>query len=251
MPIILLVEKTGNIKQQKIQDTNLDNLYKKAGFKNNDSGEFRLQTTWNVEGTSVSLYGKTEGGKAGMENKYDFPPPVDSLLFFGSCILVCVDAAGGKMQDLKLETWTHMYEILFGGFEDLGDEDSQEEEDLETDDEIEMLKGAAKESGLNVVIKKTRDGYINDGFVVDDDDEDDGSFVESESSFSEEEVKPKKRGAKKTVTTKKEAKIVPVTSTPKPAGRKGGKKKVEVEEPVVQTDVYMECTEELEEEEYV
>lgn len=248
MPIILLVEKTGNIKQQKIQDTNLDNLYKKAGFKNNDGGEFCLRTTWNVEGTAVSLYGKTEG-KAGMENKYDFPPPVDSTLFFGSCILVGVDAEG-KMQDLKLETWTHMYEVLFGGFEDLGDSDSEEEE-LDTDDEIEMLKGAAKESGMNVVIKKTRDGYINDGFVVDDDEDDDESFVETESSLSEEEDRKKKKRATKKPAVKSVAttakKVAPKKET---AGRKGAKKKVEVEE-LATNDVYMECTEELEEEDYV
>ena len=250
MPIILLVEKTGNIRPQKIQDTCLDNLYKKAGFKNNDDGDFRLQTNWTVEGRTVALYAKTKG-KAGMENKYDFPPPVDSTLFFGSCVLVGVDATG-KMQDLTVETWNHMYETLFGGFEDLGD-DNDDETELDTDDEIEMLRETAKEAGVNVVIKKTREGYINDGFVVDDDD-DDSSFVESESSFSEEDVKKRKKPVAKkgSGSSKKEAKIAPAPTKKEPVARKGKKKEVAmVEEVVVGGDVYMDCTEELEEESYV
>lgn len=248
MPIILLVEKTGNIKQQKIQDTCLDNLYKKAGFKNNGEGEFRQHTTWVVEGNTVALYGKSSGGKAGMENKYDFPPPVDSTLFFGSCILVGLDATG-NMQDLKLETWNHVYEVLFGGFEDLGD-DSEDETELDTDDEIEMLRETAKEQGVNVVIKKTKDGYINDGFVVDDDEDDDASFVDTESSVSSVEVKKRKKPAsKKGTTTAKPAKVAPAPAPVKTTSRKSKKK--EVVEEVSVSDVYMDCTEELEEESYV
>jgi len=244
MPIILLVEKTGNIKPQKIQDTDFANLYKKAGYKTNEGDEFRQHTTWTVEGKKVALYGKNKG-KAGMENKYDFPPPVDTTLFFGSCILTGVDATG-KMEDLKLETWNHMYEVLFGGFEDLDGDSDDEETELDTDDEIEMLRETAKEQGVNVIIKKTRDGYINDGFVVDTD-EGDSSFVETESSEEEEEEPPKKKSKKAQPIKKKAAKIHPEKKETAP---RKNKKNVVEEEPVSR-DVYMDCTEELEEEEYL
>jgi len=79
MPSILIVEKSGNIKESTIKKWVETDLYKKAGFKTPEG--FEKAHEWAVNGTKVSLYGKTSG-KAGQENKYDFPPPVDTALFF-------------------------------------------------------------------------------------------------------------------------------------------------------------------------
>jgi hypothetical protein len=149
MPTLLIVEKSGNIKELNVKQYVEEDLYKKAGFKS-DSG-FKCQTTWNVEidqkKWSVSVFAKTTG-RAGQENKYDFPPPIDSTLFFGSCILVAAN------DDLRAADWEKIYEFLFGGFEDIGTEDSEEEEEDEDDD-----------------VPKTKDGYVKDGFIVDDSDD--------------------------------------------------------------------------------
>jgi hypothetical protein len=118
----------------------------------------------------VAVYGKTEG-KANGENKYDFPPPIDNVLFFGSCALVCSKVEGSvapSVCSLTLELWEKMYEKLFGGFEDLA------ATCVEDEAEIDELENVPKE-------KKTKQGYLKDGFVVDssdaededDDDEDD------------------------------------------------------------------------------
>ena len=114
--------------------------FKKCGFKS-DAG-FALQTVW--EG--VHLYAR-KTGKANSENKYEFPPPVDGVLYFGKCLLV--QKRDGAVADLSVPQWTALYNKLYGGFETLGTEDESED-----DEEPEF---------------RTREGYAKDGFVVSDD----------------------------------------------------------------------------------
>jgi hypothetical protein len=169
MPIIILIDKSGTIKETSLKQYIEGDLYKKAGFKTADS--FKLHTTWNVElGTkkySISLYGKTDG-KANQENKYDFPPPVDKDLFFGSCILVNKNE-NGEALNISESEWEQLYEKLFGGFEDIGSSDSEEEDEYDG--------------------PTTKEGYTKDGFVVDDDESCD--YDESDSDTSEPEIKSK------------------------------------------------------------
>ena len=69
---------------------------------------------------------------------------IDNLLLFNSCIIV--KTKDDQYYDLLLEEWLHVYEKLYGGFEDLVSEDESEEE----------YEG-----------ELTRTGYAKDGFVVD------------------------------------------------------------------------------------
>ena len=109
-------------------------------------------------------------GRATNENKYDFPPPIDNVLFFGTCCIVAKKL--GKMENLTLGLWEKIYEKLFGGFEDLS---STALEDEEEKDELELVP---KE-------KKTKHGYLKDGFVVDSDEEEDAVAATSNSADSE------------------------------------------------------------------
>jgi hypothetical protein len=184
MPSILIVEKLGNIKSTTVKKWDESELYKKAGLKTADG--FKCFTTWPVELANktynISLYGKTSG-RATHENKYEFPPPVDNTLFFGNCILINKNT-DGDVVDLSSGEWEAIYEHLYGGFEDLGDDDDSDEE--ESDDE----------TGL----KRTKDGYVKDGFVVGDDDDggDDDDEEEGESDEDEEPIYTKKsKSAKK------------------------------------------------------
>ena len=104
-------------------------------------------------------------GRANTENKYEFPPPIDNVLFFGSCVLISRDD-NNNPKDLTIEQWDKIYDELYGGFEDIGDEDSEEEE--EEDDPN---------------IPKTKSGYAKDDFVEDDDED----YLECSSELSEEE----------------------------------------------------------------
>ena len=153
MTNILLVQKGGDIKQTKVKNLTNEVLYKKCGFRKAD--DFDKRTTWVVviEGTKyyIELWAR-DNGKANTENKYDFPPPVDTKLYFGTCCLVSINPADGKYLDLEKELWEKIYEKLFGGFENL---DSEEEM---SEDELEKIPQEMK----------TKNGYLKDGFVVED-----------------------------------------------------------------------------------
>jgi hypothetical protein len=174
---IVLVDKTGELKALTVKDYKEDELFKKCGFKKNDG--FAKQTEWpvkfNGQKYSIMMYGKDDG-KANMENKYDFPPPVDKKLLFGCCVLV------GQIRDdnnkktlinLSVELWTKLYEKLFGGFEDLTTNN-----DLNGDDDEEDELDSVPKS------KKTKNGgYMKDVFVVEDEsDPDDSDSDESDES---------------------------------------------------------------------
>jgi len=168
---IIIVEKNASLKMLGVKDFKEEELYKKCGFKKPDG--FCEQTKWSIklngEKYNVRVYAKTDG-RANSENKYDFPPPIDTKLFFGNCAIIAEkqdlatshDNIGGskyKFTNLSLELWEKMYEKLFGGFEDLT------MTAIEDENEIDELENIPKE-------KKTKDGYLKDGFVVDSSDTD-------------------------------------------------------------------------------
>lgn len=192
---IVIVEKSGDLKSLNIKDYKEEELFKKCGFKKADG--FIKHTTWSskVDGKKyyVSMYGKLDG-KANMENKYDFPPPIDTQLFFGACALVAsiYDTSKEKQVcNLSIELWEKIYEKLFGGFENLAltaIEDEEEEDEL---------------AGIPASKKTKKGGYLKDGFVVDtesssensgsdisdsDEDEDDSDLNETESSSDQEKL---------------------------------------------------------------
>jgi hypothetical protein len=184
----IIIEKNGTIKEVQVKKITTEELYKKCGFRKEEG--FENRNTWeNVKlGNSVytvQLWGKTDG-KANTENKYDFPPPVDNLLLFGNCALVQVNKHNhNEFTSLTKEQWLKIYETLFGGFEDIDNENDDEESD-----ELETIK---KE------MKTKKGGYLKDGFVVDssseeeivsdDSEESENTDVSSEIVYNDIEVK--------------------------------------------------------------
>jgi hypothetical protein len=231
MPTVLIVEKTGSIKPYGIKSYSEAELYKKAGFKTPDG--FQQHASWDVasHGTQyrVALYGKTTG-RANTENKYDFPPPADGLLFFGNCLLVN-KGSDGTVLNLSPNEWDSIYRKLFGGFHDLDVAHSSSEDELDTDEEIAQLKEAGEK------VKLTRDGYIDDGFVVDDSEDAQDESSEEEVAVVAVTVAPKK---KKAAAAAKKTKTV--------AAAESG---VEMTSLSSETELYLDCTKELVEEEYV
>ena len=173
---IIIVEKGGTLKLHTVKDYNVNELYKKCGFKKSEG--FNLQTEWRVKlnGTKyvVQMYGKTEG-KANMENKYDFPPPVDTTLYFGCCALVASvqnSSSEKTFVNLSFELWNKMYEKLFGGFEDLAVTCVDDDNEL---DELENIPSN---------MKTKKGGYLKDGFVVDSSDTESYYSTEDEEEFN-------------------------------------------------------------------
>jgi len=191
---IIIVEKNATLKILSIKDFKEGDLFKKCGFKKSE--DFNTQHQWIVKMNgskyTINVYAKTEG-RAGNENKYDFPPPIDTKLFFGNCAILAKkqDASSNgtfKYTNLSLELWEKIYEKLFGGFEDLA------LTAIEDENEIDELENIPKD-------KKTKDGYLKDGFVVDssdtddeayqsdnDDDDDDDDEIDNTQDLDEEEI---------------------------------------------------------------
>jgi hypothetical protein len=171
MPLnIIIVEKNATLKILSIKDFKEEDLFKKCGFKKAE--DFTKQNQWIVKLNGakymIDVYAKTEG-RANNENKYDFPPPIDTKLFFGNCAIVAkkqdtTNDGTFKYTNLSLELWEKIYEKLFGGFEDLA------LTAIEDENEIDELENIPKE-------KKTKDGYLKDGFVVDSSDAEDEETI--------------------------------------------------------------------------
>lgn len=229
MPIILIIEKNSTIKPLSVKTYDEARLCTKAGFKSAEG--FKCHHTWAVKlndrAYNVSLYGKTNGA-ARFENKYDFPPPADNLLFFGNCVLVN-KTQSGEVEDITPDEWNQIYEKLFGGFYDLDKtySDDDDEEDVNTDEELAQIK-----QSTGTMPSLTSSGYMKDDFVVDSEEED---CYNSDGEKEKETAMSKRKPAKKT------------TATP-------SKKKTKKNEPVIDNvnkDEYIGFTCELSEEPYV
>lgn len=221
---ILVVEKNGTIKETNYKSDTLDDLYKKAGLKS--AAGFAQYAKWDVvlpnymsllykKEYSIVVYGKTTG-RANQENKYEFPPPIDNTLFFGNCVIV--NMKDGELSSLTSKEWDTIYHRLYGGFEDIGDEEEDESEEGADD------------------LPRTKSGYVKDDFVVDDDEEEDEEEEDDEELM---ETKPARK------TRKPRAKTTNTSN-----------KKVCVEKTLVNNwtktnDTIFDCMSELSEEEYI
>ncbi len=168
---IVLIEKTGELKFCKYNSDKGDELYKKCKFKKPDG--FEERHIWKNKKdkypfSSVTLFAR-DNGKANTENKYELPPPVDNILYFGTCALLAKDEDELHV-DLDVETWNTFYEELYGGFENLADTAKEDEEE---EDELESIPAEMK----------TKSGYLKDDFVVDDNHLEEG---ESEGEYTDE-----------------------------------------------------------------
>ena len=121
--------------------------------------------------------------------------------------------------DLTQDMWEKIYETLYGGFDDIGEDDSDSE--CESDDEE--------------VGKRTKNGYVKDGFVVDDEDDEDEDEDEEVDEDEDEDVYVKP--SKKTKTKSKSS------------GSSKIKSVFELKD--VQEENYLDCASELSEESYI
>ena len=180
MTEVILINKLGQLTNTKIKTMKEEEFYKKCGFKNDL--HFGLRHNWkiniNKQHLNVSLYAKNESRLSNIENKYEFPPPVENDLYFGTCLLTCYTLQNNTKTyiHLTLDLWNKIYEKLFGGFEDLSATYKEDEEEI---DELALIP---KE-------KKTKDGYLKDGFVIDTSSSDpEGEEVLEESNEFEDDT---------------------------------------------------------------
>ena len=150
----IVVSKGGGLKEMHVPVSEMNRAKYAALCKTPPTYEsaFKRHTTWNIKkyGLVLELWARANG-RAGQENKYEFPPPVDeTTLFFGDCVLV-----SATQSPLTCSVWKKAYAHLFGGFDDL--EKLADQDDAEFD-ELEHVPNK----------KKTKHGYLKDGFIIDD-----------------------------------------------------------------------------------
>ena len=173
---LLIIDKSGTPKVLSVKDFKIEDLYKKCGFKKPDGLEKRHVWVTKCDKTSyrISVYAKDDG-KANTENKFEFPPPIDNSLFFGSCaVLVEHKNVVGEYvpTTVTMDIWNKLYEKMYGGFENLGDTCKADE------DESDELEAIPKH-------KKTATGYLKDGFIVDSDNEEGEDYTDDDSDEEE------------------------------------------------------------------
>tara|TARA_B100000963_G_scaffold358326_1_gene382716 strand:- start:1917 stop:2606 length:690 start_codon:yes stop_codon:yes gene_type:complete len=177
---VVVIDKNSN-KKETVLNYDRNEFYKKCNYRNNNN--FDARHTWQFKESGetyyVTVFAKDKG-RANSENKYDLPPPIDSVLYYGTLLIVKTftneNFEKDNLDNITLEEWEKCYEKLFGGFESLGEDDSEEIDELDDISDSE----------------KTKEGYHKDGFVVDDDDDDDEDYIpddeeeESEAEDTEE-----------------------------------------------------------------
>jgi hypothetical protein len=176
---IVIVSKSGTLSEAVVKpenETTLEELTillsKKCGYRNHDGFSCyhtykyknKKKFSFNMDNEDVvpkyiyvDVWAKTDG-RAGNENKYEMPPPVDEIIYYGNIALVA-RMDNEHAVNLTTTIWNVIYERLFGGFEDLAATAVEDENEI---DELDLVPA----------YKKTINGYLKDGFVVDDDSED-------------------------------------------------------------------------------
>ena len=244
MVTVLIVQKTGVVVEANLKQFSIEEVCNKARVKN--ASDYKQATVWSIMIDKVqyhiALYARSTG-RAGQENKYEFPPPVDSALYFGPCMLVQQQNPSGAtaVTSLSEETWKKVYNHLCGGFEECLESDDEEEH--------EVVENADKKTG-----------YSLDGFVVGDDeeeeeeeeeeDDDEDTEVEEDEEEEEEELilhdNDDDDVDEEEDEAEEEEEIIPIKI----------KKRVRKEGPTprakrsVVSESYLGCDQELEEEEY-
>ncbi len=208
MKTILFVDKCGEVKDLTIKHLTEDNLYKRANTTNSDG--FRAQASWVIGTETYTLYGKTSGPSNAV-NKYEFPPASLPETLYGHCLIVATgnsnssgsgnsnsnsnsssnSSSSSNNSDVEffdrvistsVAKWEVIYEGLFGGFEDISDEDQNkvskvgnETNKLGEEDayDIKIIRQIYKEKKslaptMPVTIEVDNNGYVRDGFVVSD-----------------------------------------------------------------------------------
>jgi hypothetical protein len=102
---------------------------------------------------SINVYGNLKGNDNNI-NKFELPPPLDNTFFYGK-ILIVKSSVFGQPLNYSIDEWNNDYDLLYGGFEDINEEDTDED----SDDSLDNYKDS----------EKTTSGYLLDDFVVNDD----------------------------------------------------------------------------------
>jgi len=183
----VVIDKQNNKKQVKI-NVNSDQFYKKCKLRS--AKDFDYRHSWKIkeegEVMYLSIFAKNNG-RANTENKCELPPPLDNQLYFGSLLVVKHKEEGKYDMDdlieLTVENWEKHYNKLYGGFEDLGEEDSYSSEES-IDPELLTKEGYSKEDGF--VVESDEEIIDDEGDEDDEEEEEEEEYIGGEETGEDE-----------------------------------------------------------------
>lgn len=168
MASVLLLTQKAEVKSVKLSNTKVSINDVKKYFKKKSEPE--VLGTYNYKGLTLFLLGYTTG-KAGTENKHEFPPPHDTTLAFGDIMLIASKDEHSFENPIifKMEDYETFYSKAFGGFDDLDDDDEDDDEEFieeeieeneiienEEEDETFDKHSYVSEEEVEVVVKKEK-----------------------------------------------------------------------------------------------
>jgi len=187
---IVILKKNGNVSNKKLNkhDNIIDALYSisdkriKMSDKPTKLYSYVISNTNSVS-TTLEIYGYIDG-RPGQENSHDLPPNAtcycdgfdksDTDLLYGEAY--AIKYSDDKIQDFEIEEYAKYYSKLFGGFEDLGDTDSELSEDEEpTQEDTDFIVPDDEELS-------TDEEWVEESLEQDDDDDDDDEDDEDHDS---------------------------------------------------------------------
>ena len=127
MSIVIILTKNAEIKEFTIQEEiDINNLNVDSWEINTGLGNFE-RIDYQYNGDIISLYGWKKGHLCEI-NRTELPPPEDNTLYFGD--VVVIRSNNGNVLDLTEQNYNEFYEAIHGGFESLGEEDTDTEPDV-------------------------------------------------------------------------------------------------------------------------
>ena len=137
---ILSINKYGQFKFFKINCSSITKLdihtFPKNIKKTFGKGGISRECDFNHDNQTVSIFAFNDG-KAGQENKYELPPPIDQTLYFGCLIIIA--HKNNAIVTITQEIFDKFYDKSFDGFVNLGEEDTWSEELEENSDDRECI----------------------------------------------------------------------------------------------------------------
>jgi len=161
MSSVLILTQKAEVKTAKLPNTVVTIKDIQKYFKKKTEPE--VLGTYNYKTFVLFLIGYTNG-KAGTENKHEFPPPHDTILAFGDIMLIASKDENSFSNPVafKPEDYETFYSKAFGGFEDL---DSDDEDDDDDDDFIEEEVETNEVFDNDDIEAAEEDNYDNQSYV--------------------------------------------------------------------------------------
>lgn len=143
-------------------------------------GTISLLAQLEFQSSNINIFAWEKGAESNT-NQYDFfPPPIDTDVLYGTMFVFRTNRRSGIIQSLTADLFQRYIETCHHGFEDLGSDDSEDDEN-EDEDEIPTRED------IEFIDNQTLDEIEDDASISAEESEADEDETESETEESEAE----------------------------------------------------------------